>query len=81
MRIDSHCHHGYRIPIFYDSLIGKIIVHGDDRDHAIRRMLAALDEFAVEGISTTIPYMQKVLQNPEFAAGRVNTRILEKISF
>jgi acetyl-CoA carboxylase biotin carboxylase subunit len=44
-------------------------------------MLAALDEFAVEGISTTIPYMQKVLQNPEFAAGRVNTRILEKISF
>jgi acetyl-CoA carboxylase biotin carboxylase subunit len=81
VRIDSHCHHGYRIPIFYDSLIGKIIVHGDDRDHAIRRMLAALDEFSVEGISTTIPYMQKVLQNPDFAAGRVNTRILEKIPF
>ena len=81
VRIDSHCHHGYRIPFFYDSLIGKIIVHGDDRDHAIRRMLAALDEFSVEGISTTIPYLQKVLKHPDFAAGRVNTRILEKISF
>jgi len=79
VRVDSHCHHGYRVPIFYDSLIAKLIVHGSDRDHAIRRMLAALDEFQVEGISTTIPFVQKVIRTPEFTEGRVSTRILEKV--
>jgi acetyl-CoA carboxylase biotin carboxylase subunit len=77
VRVDSHCYHGYKVPIFYDSLIAKLIVHGSDRDHAIRRMLAALEEFSVEGISTTIPFLQKVLRTPDFAKGRVNTRILE----
>jgi acetyl-CoA carboxylase biotin carboxylase subunit len=79
VRVDTHCHHGYKVPIFYDSLIGKLIVHGADREHARRRMLAALSEFQVEGISTTIPFLQKVLQTPEFKEGRVNTRILEKV--
>jgi acetyl-CoA carboxylase biotin carboxylase subunit len=77
--VDSHCHHGYRVPIFYDSLIAKLIVHGSDRDHAIRRMLAALDEFQVEGSSTTIPFVQKVIRTPDFTEGRVSTRILEKV--
>lgn len=79
VRVDTHCHHGYKVPFFYDSLIGKLIVHGTDREHALRRMLAALDEFSVEGISTTIPFLQKVLKTPEFAEGRVNTRILERV--
>jgi acetyl-CoA carboxylase biotin carboxylase subunit len=79
VRVDTHCFHGYKVPIFYDSLIAKVIVHGDDRDHARKRMLAALDEFAVEGISTTIPFLAKVLRTPDFAAGRVTTRILEKV--
>ena len=79
VRVDTHCHHGYKVPFFYDSLIGKLIVHGTDREHARRRMLAALDEFGVEGISTTIPFLQKVLKTPDFSEGRVNTRILEKI--
>jgi len=79
VRVDTHCHHGYRVPIFYDSLIAKIITHGDDREHARRRMVAALDELAVEGISTTAPYLAKVLKTPEFTEGRVNTRILEKV--
>ena len=79
VRVDTHCHQGYMVPIFYDSLIAKVIVHGKDREHAIRRMLAALDEFEVEGISTTIPFLKKIIKTPEFMEGRVNTRILEKV--
>ena len=79
VRVDTHCHHGYKVPFFYDSLIAKIIVHGDDREHARKRMLAALDEFAVEGISTTAPFLSKVLKTPEFTKGQVNTRILESL--
>jgi acetyl-CoA carboxylase biotin carboxylase subunit len=79
VRVDTHCHHGYKVPFFYDSLIAKLIVHGTDREHARRRMLAALDEFRVEGISTTIPFLMKVLETPDFAEGRVSTRILEKV--
>ncbi len=77
IRVDSHCYVGFTIPIFYDSLIGKLIVHGRDRDHAIRKMLAALDEFAVKGISTTIAFHHKFINTPDFKAGRVHTRLLE----
>ena len=69
VRVDTHCYHGYKVPFFYDSLIAKVIVHGDDREHARRRMLAALDEFAVEGISTTAPFLSKVLESSDFADG------------
>jgi len=79
VRVDTHCSHGYKVPFFYDSLIAKVIVHGSDREHARRRMLAALDEFKAEGVSTTIPYLLKVLRTSDFAEGRVNTRILEKV--
>jgi acetyl-CoA carboxylase biotin carboxylase subunit len=65
--------------VFYDSMIAKVIVHGSDRAHAIQRMLVALDEFSVEGISTTIPFLKQVLQDEDFLSGRVNTRLLEKI--
>lgn len=80
VRVDTHCFHGYTVPIFYDSLIGKLIVHGNNREHALKRMLAALDEFSAEGISTTIPFLKKVLINSNFAAGKVNTRLLEQIT-
>ena len=79
VRVDTHCHNGYMVPIYYDSLIAKVIVHGDDREHARRRMLCALDEFRVEGVSTTIPFLKKVLDSPEFSSGNVSTRILDKI--
>ena len=81
IRVDSHCYHGYSVPIFYDSLIGKLIVYGSDREHTVKRMLAALDEFAVEGISTTIPFLASVIRTPDFREGRVNTRLLENISY
>jgi len=79
VRLDTHCYPGYQTPIFYDSMIAKLIVHGRDRDHAIRLMLGALDEFAVEGISTTAPYLSKVLMSDAFREGRVHTRLLETI--
>jgi acetyl-CoA carboxylase, biotin carboxylase subunit len=79
VRVDTHCYQGYTVPVFYDSMIAKVIVHGSDRAHAIQRMLVALDEFSVEGISTTIPFLKQVLQDEDFLSGRVNTRLLEKI--
>ncbi|WP_285766688.1 acetyl-CoA carboxylase biotin carboxylase subunit [Peribacillus sp. SI8-4] len=79
IRVDTHCYQGYAVPVFYDSMIAKVIVHGSDRTHAIRRMLVALDEFSVEGISTTIPFLKQVLQDEEFVNGQVNTRLLEQI--
>lgn len=80
VRVDSHCYTGFEISIYYDSLIGKLIVHGKDREHAIKRMVAALDEFAVEGISTTLPFIRKILTNSDFASGKVYTRLLEQIT-
>ncbi|MFJ8415625.1 acetyl-CoA carboxylase biotin carboxylase subunit [Bacillus paramycoides] len=79
VRVDTHCYQGYTVPVFYDSMIAKVIVHGNDRRHAISRMLTALDEFSVEGISTTIPFLKDVLRDEDFVSGHVNTRLLEKI--
>lgn len=79
VRVDTHCYQGYKVPVYYDSMIAKVIVHGETREHAIQRMLVALDEFAVEGISTTIPFLKQVLQDEDFASGHVHTRLLEKI--
>lgn len=79
IRVDTHCSAGYKVPFFYDSLIAKVIAHGDSREQCIRRMLVALDEFQIEGIKTTIPFQKKVLQLPDFYAGRVTTHILEQV--
>jgi acetyl-CoA carboxylase biotin carboxylase subunit len=79
VRVDSHAYVGYVIPPFYDSLLGKLVTHGRDRDEAIGRMQRALDEMVVEGIQTTIPFHQKVLRHPEFLAGRTSTRFLERL--
>ncbi|RLL43776.1 acetyl-CoA carboxylase biotin carboxylase subunit [Oceanobacillus piezotolerans] len=79
IRVDTHCYQGYTVPVFYDSMIAKVIVHGESREHAIRRMLTALDEFMIEGIHTTIPFLKQVLQDEDFSNGHVSTRLLEKI--
>lgn len=79
VRVDSHCYQGYTVPVFYDSMIAKVIVHGNDREHAIKRMLVALDEFNVEGIRTTIPFLKEILKDEDFASGHVHTRLLEKM--
>ncbi|MBK9282128.1 MAG: acetyl-CoA carboxylase biotin carboxylase subunit [Candidatus Obscuribacter sp.] len=78
VRIDSHCYPGYVIPPYYDSLVSKLIAWGRDRDEAIQRMQRALDEYAVTGIKTTIPFHQEVLAHPVFQAGDVTTDFIEK---
>ncbi len=78
VRIDSHVYTGYEIPPFYDSLIGKVIVWGVDRDHAIRRMRRALSECAVTGITTTIEFHLALLERPEFQRGEIYTKFIEE---
>lgn len=78
VRVDSHCYPGYVIPPYYDSLVSKLIAWGRNREEAINRMHRALDEYAVTGIKTTIPFHQQVLDHPVFKAGDVTTDFIEK---
>ncbi len=78
VRVDTHIYAGYRIPPFYDSLIAKLIVHGEDRAEAIARGRRTLEEFVVEGVPTTIPFHLKILGTEEFQSGQVSTSFLEE---
>ena len=78
VRVDTHIHQGCVIPPYYDSLIAKLIVHGLTREEALGRMSQALDSFIVEGVTTTIPFLRTVIDHPEFAAGAVDTKFLER---
>lgn len=78
VRVDSHCYPGYSVPPHYDSLVSKLIAWGKDRQEAIDRMHRALDEYAITGIRTTIPFHQKVLAHPAFIKGDVTTDFIEK---
>ena len=77
VRIDTHAYTGYRVPPFYDSMIAKVICQGADRAEALVRMQIALETFVVEGITTTIPFLARLMQNPHFVAGDVHTKFLE----
>ena len=78
VRVDTAAHTESVVPPYYDSLIAKLIVHGDDRDEAIHRMARALEMFVVEGISTSIPIHEKTMADPDFRAGRFDTRFLTR---
>jgi acetyl-CoA carboxylase biotin carboxylase subunit len=78
VRLDSHCFAGYAVPSFYDSLLGKLIVHGPTRTEAIERMRAALDAFRIEGIPSTVPFHREVLDEAAFVEGRITTRWVEQ---
>jgi acetyl-CoA carboxylase biotin carboxylase subunit len=78
VRFDSHVHEGYRISPYYDSMVGKLIVHRPTRQQAIACMLRALDEFVIEGVATTIPLLKRILRDPVFINGEVDTRWLER---
>ena len=80
VRVDTHVYAGYTVPPYYDSLLAKVIVHGRDRAEALARMGQALDSFILEGVTTTIPFLGRVIRHPEFVAGRVDTRFLERES-
>ena len=78
IRVDTHCFPGYFVPPYYDSLLAKLIVHADTRQDAENRTSQALDHFHVSGIDTLIPFLKTVIDDPEYRAGAVNTRWLEK---
>jgi acetyl-CoA carboxylase biotin carboxylase subunit len=78
VRVDSHIYEGYRVPPNYDSMIGKLIVHGNDRETAIARMRVALSEMVVDGIKTNVPLQQRIMSDSGFQHGGTNIHYLEK---
>ena len=80
VRVDTHLYAGYRVPPNYDSLLMKLIVHGSTRDEALARMRRALAETIIEGVHTTIPFLQAVMDHPAFIAGEVDTKFLERMT-
>jgi len=78
VRVDTHIYDGYTVPPYYDSLIAKILVHGSDRAEAIVRGRRALEMTRVEGIKTSIPLHLKILDDEDFAAGRIDTHFMER---
>ncbi len=78
VRVDSHLYAGYTVPPYYDSMIAKIITHGEDRETAMARMRVALDELVITGIKTNIPLQQELVRDEAFAKGGVNIHYLEK---
>jgi len=78
IRVDSHIYQGYSVPPNYDSLIGKVIAYGANRDQAVRRMRIALSEMVVEGIQTNIPLHQELLLDTRVIRGGVNIHYLEQ---
>jgi acetyl-CoA carboxylase biotin carboxylase subunit len=78
IRVDSHIYQGYTVPPHYDSMIAKIIAHGDTREQAIRRMRIALSEMGVDGIKTNIPLHQELMQDARFIKGGTSIHYLEK---
>ncbi|PAF54465.1 acetyl-CoA carboxylase biotin carboxylase subunit [Helicobacter sp. 13S00482-2] len=78
VRIDTHAYAGYVVPMFYDSMIGKLIVWGEDRTRAIAKMKRSLREFCIEGIKTTIPFHLKMMDNVDFKHSKIHTKYLEQ---
>jgi acetyl-CoA carboxylase, biotin carboxylase subunit len=79
VRVDSHIYADYSVPPYYDSMIGKLIVHGQDRETAINRMHGALSEMVIEGIKTNIPLQTRIMEDPAFRAGGADIHYLEKM--
>ena len=79
VRVDTHIYAGYEVPSYYDSLLAKLIVHGDTRQEAIRVMQRALDEFIIEPIRTTIPLHKQIFSDPVFWRGQLSTRYIDQL--
>ena len=77
VRVDSGCYSGITIPPYYDSMIAKLIVYGENRESCIARLERALEEFVVEGIKTTIPFYQKILKEESFLNGNYDIHWVE----
>ena len=79
VRVDSALYDGYSVPPFYDSLIAKLIVHGATRNECLMRLRRALEEFVIEGISTTLPLHARLIAEPDFVNGDYDIHWLEKL--
>ncbi len=77
VRVDSHAYQDYKIPPYYDSMIGKLICWGRNRNEARRRMYRALKEYVITGIETTLPFHQDIIEDPVFVSGNFNTGFIE----
>ena len=78
VRVDSCIYIGYDIPRYYDSLISKLITWGNERQEAIARMRRALGEFRIAGVVTTIPYLQRIMDNDWFQRGETYTNFIQR---
>ena len=78
VRVDTAIYSGYTIPSNYDSMIAKIITHGDTRNEAISKMKRALEETVIEGVDTNIDFLFKIIKNPNFIRGNFDTSFIEK---
>jgi len=79
IRVDTHAYERYKIPPFYDSLVAKLIAHGQTRNEALARLNRALDEFVVEGVKTTIQFHKKLIAHPDFISGNFDTGFLDRV--
>ena len=80
IRIDSYVYEGYEIPIYYDPMIGKLIVWATNRQYAIERMRRVLYEYKITGLKTNLTYLKRIMHNPDFVKGEYNTLFIEKNS-
>ena len=80
VRVDTHAYAGYTVPPYYDSLLAKLIVRGQDRPEALSRMRRALQEFIIQGVKTTIPFHLRVMDHPDFVKGAVSTNFLDRLT-
>lgn len=78
VRVDTHAYCGYIVSPYYDSMIGKVIVWGEDRKRAIAKMKRALEEFEVSGIKTTIDFQKKLMENPDFISNNYDTKYIDE---
>ncbi|MDB2318161.1 MAG: acetyl-CoA carboxylase biotin carboxylase subunit [Mariniblastus sp.] len=78
VRFDTHVHAGYTVPPYYDSMVGKLIVHQPTREQAIACMIRCLDELRIKGIKTTVPFQKSVLEHEDFVNGKVDTKWVER---
>jgi acetyl-CoA carboxylase biotin carboxylase subunit len=78
IRLDTHIYAGYTVPPYYDSLLAKVIAYGNNRGEALARMGQALDSFIIEGVTTTIGFLARIIRHPDFVSGAVDTRFLER---
>lgn len=79
IRLDTHCYAGYSVPMFYDSMLAKLIIYGSDRTEAVDRMQRALNQFSIGGIGTTLPFLRFIMSHPSFTSGNVSTHLVEDL--